>query len=222
MILFISRWNNRFVLTIGFLLASNTLISAERYVINAEQIIENADSSKTFILPWIVGKSGVSDNHLRVRQSIPEVCRLLGMSNYLKDFVIWSDHLVNTAKVNNDGSLSAISMGHYVQSVTCISKGPYLPVITTSSKTKNSDGSITFNDPKVSSGPDNFLIHSGHQGACQLLGLGQTDKKPLEWSTEQSVGVSLAADGQIYLKELGTYLKSFSCEEKDQPGNKVG
>lgn len=185
-------------------------VAAAKPVIHADEILDNPDSSKTFIHPRILGESGP----LGIGQGIPGACRLFGMEGYLKDYVVWSSDIKDVVPVSNDGHLGEVRIGSYVEAMTCTSGQDYLPKITAESRSQNADGSVTIRFPQIHHGPRSFPILSGHAGACRLLGYGHKIEYSLEWSAQRAAGVSLALDGQIYEKALGTYLIALGCRNK--------
>lgn len=184
--------------------------AASRPVIQADEILDNPDASKTFIHPRILGES----EPVGIGQGIPGACRLFGMEGYLKDYVVWSSDLRDAVPVSDDGHLGEVRYGSYVEEMTCTSGKAYLPKITAESRIKNSDGSVTIRLPQIHHGPRRFPILSGHAGACRLLGYGEKVEYSLEWSAQRAVGVSLALDGQIYEKARGTYLIALGCRNE--------
>jgi hypothetical protein len=189
-----------------------TLSSAAAFmpVIQADEILENPDSSKTFIRPRILGESG----SWGIGQGIPGACRLFGMEGYLKDYVVWSGDLKDAVSISNDGHVGEVQIGSYVEAMTCTSVQPYFPKITAESRSQNSDGSVTIRLPQIHHGPRHFPVLSGHAGACRLLGYSQKVEYSLEWSTRRARGVSLALDGQIYERATGTYLIALGCRDE--------
>ena len=202
----------RFVFALGFF-SSGSLFAAQGGTY-ADQIIENIDSSKTFVRPWVMGDAGAGEIKVGIRQGIRSVCRLFEMEDYFKDFVVWSTELRATAKVSPEGGVGVVSMDYPIESITCISNQYYTPKITAATIDKKDDGSIIVTQPWVSNGPSLFPIHSGHLGGCLLLGYKSPVKHSLKWSTTRRLGVSLALDGQIYSKELGTFIAGFGCRNK--------
>ena len=186
--------------------------SAGRRVIGAEEIVDNSDSSKTYIYPRILGEA----ERFGIRQGIPGACRLFGMEGYLKDYVVWSSDLKKGVPVADDGTLGDVETAHYVESMTCTSSKVHWPKITLKSISENADGSVTVRLPRIHYGPENFLVLSGHVGVCRLLGYDETVGHSREWSTQATAGVSLAADGQIYEKSRGTYLTALGCRSGSQ------
>lgn len=181
---------------------------AGRPVIDADQIVVNLDSSKTFIRPRIQGKA----ERFGIRQGIPGACRLFGMEGYLKDYVVWSADLTNAVPVSDDGTIGEVETAHYVESMTCTSRRAYLPKITVESTEKNTDGSVTVGHPQIHHGAGHFPVLSGHTAVCRMLGYDEAVKYSLEWSSERVTGVNLALDGQIYEKASGTYLTRLGCK----------
>ena len=185
---------------------------AGKPVIGAEQIVENLDSSKTFIHPRILDEA----ERLGIRQGVPGACRLFGMEGYLKGYVVWSADLRNGVRVGDDGTLGDVEIAPYIESMTCTSEKAHRPRITVKSIDENADGSVTVSLPQIHHGPEQFRVLSGHTGVCQLLGYEEAAEHSREWSTETIAGVSLAADGQVYEKASGTYLTVLGCRHRPQ------
>jgi hypothetical protein len=179
-------------------------------MVHAERILDNLDSTRTFIHPRILGEAG----YLGIGQGIPGACRLFGMEGYLKDYVVWSHDLKDGVPVSEDGQVGEVRVGSYVEEMTCTSGQPYFPKITVESMSKNSDGSVTIRLPQIHNGPSHFPILSGHAGACRLLGYSQKVEYSREWSSQRTPGVSLALDGKIYEKASGTHLTALGCKNE--------
>lgn len=194
-------------LFIGVLLLCTDACAGKR-VIDADQIVVNMDSSKTFIRPRILGEAG----RLGIRQGIPGACRLFGMEGYLKDYVVWSADLKNAVPVSDDGTIGDVEAAHYVESMTCTSRQAYFPKITVESIEKNGDGSVTVRLPQIHHGTGQFPVLSGHTAVCRMLGYDKAVKYSLEWSSQRVAGVNLALDGRIYEKASGTYLTALGCK----------
>ncbi|MFV1981088.1 MAG: hypothetical protein ACC655_08045 [Rhodothermia bacterium] len=185
--------------------------SFDQGLIDADRVIENLDSSKTFIRPVVIGESG----RLGVRQGAPGACRLFGMDDFLRGQVIWSTARRDGASISDQGVVSDIKPGFYIESITCIAAEPYIPKITVDAIHENADGSVTVDMPEIHSGAEHYRIVSGFAaGACRLLGYNTAIQYSLVWSTQKAAGVSLAYDGQIYSKASGTYLTGLSCKNK--------
>ncbi|MBJ20129.1 MAG: hypothetical protein GY910_26285 [bacterium] len=178
--------------------------------IRADQIVDNLDSTRTFVRPRIQGEAG----HLRIGQGIPGACRLFGMEGYLKEYVKWSLDLGEAVPVSEDGQVGEARLGRYIEAITCTPKRSHVPRITVESKSEASDGSVTVTGPRVHHGPEHFPILSGHAGACQLLGYAQKVEYSLEWSSGPAHGVSLTLSGRIYERASGTYLTALGCKQK--------
>lgn len=180
-------------------------------LIDADQVIENLDSSRTFIRPFIVVESG----RLGIRQGVPGACRLFGMNDFLRGHVVWSTDRMEGAKISDKGVVSDTQPGFYIESITCISEEPYVPMITAEAIHENDDGSVTVKMPQIHSGAEHYRIISGFAtGACRLLGYNTAVKYSLEWSTQKAAGVSLGYDGQIYDKASGTFLTGLNCKNR--------
>ncbi len=192
-------------------------MSGGQAVIEAEEVVDNPDSSRTFVSPWIVMDPLDRDLRFRIRQGVPGACRLFGMSDYLRGFVVWSKDLRDAVGVNGDGSISDVEVGHYVESMTCISDQPYVPKITVKERKERLDGAVTVTLPLIHSGSATYRVVSGFlAGVCRLLGYNSAVKYSEEWSAATAAGVSLGFDGQIYIEETGTYLTSLECRNVDQ------
>ena len=184
--------------------------------ISADRIIENPDSTVTFIHPWISGENDFS-KQLEILGGVPGACRLFGLDDYLRGHVIWSKELRSGAKVGEDGAIGNAASGHYIESMTCLRGSDYIPSITVEEFTENPDGSITVTMPVIHTGNERHPIVSGFStGACRLLGYNTVIQYSQVWSEEQVRGVSLGYDGQIYEKSSGTYLIGFRCKNRPQ------
>ncbi|MAG32045.1 MAG: hypothetical protein CL908_14275 [Deltaproteobacteria bacterium] len=193
-----------------FLVAEAATPAAALPGIAADETLTNPDSSKTFVRPRIVSQGG----RLGIRQGIPGACHMFGMAGYLKEYVVWSNDLMDGVPLADDGRVGEVQRAKYVESMTCTSSQPYVPKITTQSKSENPDGSVTMGLPQIHHGPQEFPILSGHAGACQLLGYTHAVQHSREWSERRVLGVSLAADGQIYEVASGTSLTAFGCRNE--------
>jgi hypothetical protein len=183
--------------------------------ISADQIINNPDSSVTFIHPWVPGSARRSGEHLEIRRGIPGACHLFGMDDFLRGQVVWSKVMAPGVSVGNDGTIGAIESAYYVESMTCILGGDYVPKITAASIKPNGDGSISISKPLIHSGVKKYPIVSGFSsGACRLLGYVSAIMYSQKWSKQQAMGVSLDYEGQIYDKVSGTYLLSLKCKDE--------
>ena len=109
---------------IGWLLACGQAAAAE--AIEADQIIDNPDASKTFVRPrvWTGG------SYLRIRRGVPGSCRLFGMEGFLSDYVVWSSSLLDAVEVRDDGGVGEKMRGQYIKAMTCTSGGTYVPKVT--------------------------------------------------------------------------------------------
>ncbi len=182
-----------------------------RGTVHATRIVDNPDSSRTFVEP-LVSLPWEDDNiHYGIRKGVPGACRLAGMSDFLSDYVAWSKSQARAIAVNHDGTVGDVLTGYYIESMTCIPDPPPLPVITASNIAHGPDGSVTYEMPVLHHGPGRFPIHSGHTGACRLLGYSKPVKYSLKWSEGRASSVSLDADGMIYTKVTGTYLTAMEC-----------
>ncbi len=204
------------ILRAGFigllLLIPVAVVAAGKGVIRAAQIVENPDTSRTFVHPLVSLSAGREVHQYGIRRGVPGACRLVGMHDFLSDYVQWSRELAETVAIDPDGSVRDILTGYYIESMTCIPDPAPLPVITAKSLQRNSDGSVTVEMPVLHHGPNNFPIHSGHVGACRLLGFSKAVKYSLKWSEQRVNSVSLAADGNIYSKATGVYLTAMDCK----------
>ena len=189
---------------------------ASQQVITAAQIIENRDSSKTFIAPRVISIRDGQAFHLGIKRGAPGTCHLFGMDDYLSDYVVWSRDLMETVKVDSDGSRSDETMGFYIQSITCVTGKAHNPKITANKISKNADGSVTVSTPMVHYGPKKFPIHSGHAGACHSLGYSTSVTSSIIWSEELAEGAYLSQDGKIYDKVVGTYATVFKCSNNPE------
>jgi hypothetical protein len=182
--------------------------SASKPVIDADRIVDNLDSSRTFFHPRILDE----EKRLGIRQGIPGACRLFGMEGYLRDYVVWSADLMNAVRVSGDGTVGAVvEPARYVEAMTCTSERAYQPKLTVKSIRENPDGSVTIELPEIHNGPRHFPVLSGHTGICRMLGYNDAVEYSREWSTRTTRGVSVAPDGQIYEKASGTHLTALAC-----------
>jgi hypothetical protein len=177
----------------------------------ASRIIENPDSTRTFVDPEI----STEDGRFRIGQGVAGACRLFGMDGLLSGYVVWSAVLAASVEVRDDGSIGEPAPGTYVESMTCTSGASYRPKLVSSDTRRNPDGSVTITTPAVHTGTDRLPVLSGHLGACRLAGYREVVADTLAWSTARAEGISLAADGKIYQRGAGTYMTSLGCRDSD-------
>ena len=175
----------------------------------ASRIIENPDSTRTFVDPAISTQDGL----VRIGRGVAGACRLFGMDGLLSGYVVWSSVLAESVEVRDDGSIGETAPGTYVESMTCTSGASYRPKLVASDTRENPDGSVTITAPAVHTGTDRLPVLSGHAGACRLAGYGEAVEDTLAWSATRAAGVSLAADGKIYQRGAGTYMTSLGCRD---------
>ena len=182
--------------------------------IHAQQIIDNPDSSKTFLHPLVSLSDEDHRHHYGIRGGVPGACRLAGMDDFLRDYVHWSKDPAESVAVDKDGAVSEVSSGYYIESMTCIPKPKPLPVIIAKAVRDGGSGTVTVEMPFLHHGPSRFPIHSGHTGACQLLGYDNAVKYSLKFSEQRVSSVSLDAEGQIYSKATGNYITVMNCRDE--------
>lgn len=175
--------------------------------VEAEQIIDNPDASKTIVRPRVSTGGG----YYRIRRGVPGSCRLFGMVGFLSDYVVRSSDAGESVEILQDGGMGKKMRGQYIEAMTCISAKPYFPKLAAESIDRHPDRSVTVRAPRIHTGPEKLPITSGHVGACRLLGYDATVEYSLQWSKRRAAGVSLALDGQIYSRADGTYVMAMGC-----------
>ncbi len=184
--------------------------------LHSSEIIDNPDNSRTFIRPSI-SLPGVSvQQRFGIRKGVPGACHLGGMDDFLSDYVQWSKDMIKSVAIDRDGVVSGAEMGFYIEAMTCVSSPSPLPTLVAQNVQHHSNGSITVKMPVLYHGPASYPIHSGHEGACRLLGYDKPIKYSLEWSDTRATSVSLDADGRIYTRATGNFLTAMDCEGKAQ------
>lgn len=183
--------------------------------ISADRVIDNPDSTVTFIHPWLPGTAEYSGERLGIRRGVPGACRLFGLDDFLRGQVVWSKDMGPGVSVGENGALGTIEPGYYIESMTCMTAHDYVPAITVEAIDPHADGSVTVRMPLIHTGMQRYPIVSGFSaGACRLLGYNSAIPYSQEWSEQQVAGVSMGFDGQIYDQASGTYLMAFRCKSK--------
>jgi hypothetical protein len=175
---------------------------------------KNLDGSVTITEPRVI-RGEYSLKILKTRGAGDHVCRLFNFDQSL--WVKYSDSKgpvhSNAAILNEKGEYQGKSSGQVIERVTCYYTHELKQVISVKKIKENSDGSISFDSPRVRRGPYSMRISLTSQlGLCRLLGFDQLLFGLVNTENDGHTNMAFLSEEGVYQKKAsGQALEKVTC-----------